>query len=35
MGASGLQDGVDVMVADLRMAVPRPPMAMTLPAGTC
>ena len=35
MGARGRQAGVDVTVADLRIAVPKPPMAMTLPAGTC
>ena len=35
MGAKGLQAGVDASVADLRIAVPRPPMAITLPAGTC
>ena len=34
MGARGRQAGEEVMVADLRIAVPRPPMAMTLPAGT-
>lgn len=35
MGARGRQAREEVMVADLRMAVPSPPMATTLPAGTC
>ena len=34
MGARGRQAGEEVIVADLSMAVPRPPMAITLPAGT-
>ncbi len=34
MGARGRQAGEEVMVADLSIAVPRPPMAITLPAGT-
>lgn len=34
MGARGRAAGLSARVADFRMAVPRPPMASTLPAGT-